>query len=121
MTDEKHLDTLLNEAAALSPPLPSTSLIERVLADAAEHAQPVVTSSQPPVKAGFISRLLAPIGGFGGAITLGCFTAFGVAAGAGYADTLLDIPGLESVIAKLTGSTDTTTPFETLSLLMTES
>jgi len=120
MNSEDHLDTLLNEAKASPAPLPSTGLIARVLADAATVARaqaPIEPTPQP----GLWARILSPIGGFGGAFALASCAAFGVAVGAGYGDSLLDIPALDSVLATLTENPDSTSPFESLSYLMSES
>ncbi len=116
MTSEDHLDTLLSEAKECPSPVPSTALISRVLADAAT----MMPAQEPRPKPRFWARLLSPVGGFGGAATLAACAAFGVFAGAGYADEMLSIPGIDGVLAGLTDSTDSTTPFESLSLLMSE-
>ena len=120
MTDEKNLDVLLHEAKALALPQPSSALIARVLADAAENV-PFTAEEEIPAKPGLLARLVAPIGGFGGAFALATCAAFGVVAGAGYADTLFEIPVLESVLSTLTENPDSTSPLESLSLLMSES
>lgn len=119
MNSENHLDTLLGEAKNSALPLPSNDLIARVLADAAEQ-MPAAMPAQKVKKPSLLKRILAPIGGFGGAFALGTCATIGVIAGAGYADTLYSIPGLDSVLAAFTDTTDTTTPFETLTLLMAE-
>jgi len=120
MTSENHIDTLLNEAKDCPSPVPSTALISRVLADAATlmPARESIPTLAP--KPRFWSRLLSPIGGLGGVSALAACAAFGVFAGAGYADEVLAIPGLDGVLAGLTDNTDSTTPFESLSLLMSE-
>ncbi|NOR64217.1 MAG: hypothetical protein GQ535_17245 [Rhodobacteraceae bacterium] len=119
MKTDDHIEALLNEAKSRPSPLPSEDLISRVLADAAAimpEPKPVAAVEKPS----FLARLLAPIGGVGGALTLTACAGFGVFAGAGYADELLVLPGLDGVLAGLTDYTDATTPFESLSLLMTE-
>lgn len=116
MKTDDHLDALLNEAKNSPSPMPSDDLISRVLADAATMMPAPVAAKKPSLWA----KLLAPIGGMGGALTLAACAAFGVFAGAGYADEMLSIPGLDGVLAGLTDNTDSTTPYETLSLLMTE-
>ena len=119
MTDDDHIDALLNAAKTRPAPLPSEDLISRVLADAATM-MPAPEPVQLAQNQSFLTRLLAPIGGMGGALTLAACAAFGVFAGAGYADDMLAIPGLDGVLAGLTDYTDSTTPIESLSLLMTE-
>ncbi len=116
MKSEDPIDALMNEAKNSPSPLLSTELISRVLADAAA----MMPAPEPAPKPRFWARMLSPIGGLGGALTLAACAAFGVFAGAGYADEMLAIPGLDGVLAGLTDYTDSTTPFETLSLLMTE-
>ncbi len=116
MKTDDHLGVLLKEARNSPSPRPSEDLISRVLADAATMMPP----PEPVKKQSFLARLLAPIGGTGGAFALAACAAFGVFAGAGYADEVLSIPGLDGVLAGLTDTTDSTTPFESLSLLMTE-
>jgi len=116
MKTDDHLNALLSEAKSSPSPQPSEDLISRVLADAAT----MMPAPVPTKKPSFWARFLAPIGGTGGALTLAACAAFGVFAGAGFADEMLSIPGLDGVLAGLTDSTDTTTPFESLSLLMTE-
>ena len=116
MTSENHIETLLNEAKDCPPPIPSTELISRVLADAAT----LMPAPEPAPKPRFWARVLSPIGGLGGVSALAACAAFGVFAGAGYADEMLAIPGLDGVLAGLTDYTDSTTPFESLSLLMSE-
>ena len=120
MTHEPHLDVLLNEAKNNPPPLPSNDLIARVLADAAAQSTAQITTATSK-KPGLLARILAPIGGFGGAAALGACTAIGLLVGTNYADTTLSIPVFDDVVAVFSNSTDTTTPFETLSLLMAES
>lgn len=122
MNSEDPLDALLAEAKASPVPHPSQDLISRVLADAAS-AVPGSASSSPATapKLGFFKRLFGPIGGYSGAFALSACATFGVVAGAGYADTVLTLPGLETVLSAFGGSTDSTTPFETLALLMSES
>ena len=120
MNRQDNLDTLLNEAKSAPVPQPSQDLISRVLADAAS-ALPSSEALPKMKKRGFLAKLLSPIGGFGGAFALGTCATFGVVAGAGYADTVLSIPGLDTVLSAFGESTDSTTPFETLSLLMSES
>ncbi len=119
MTPEDHIATLLDTAASAPVPTPSQSLIARVLADAA-IAAPQITAPVPP-KPSWRIRLLAPIGGLRGALALATCAVMGVVAGAGYADTVLTIPGLDTVLASFVDPTDSTTPFETLTLLMSES
>ncbi len=116
MTSENHIDALLHAAKNSPSPQPSADLISRVLADAA--AQMPAPVAMP--KRQFWARWFAPVGGVGGALTLAACAAFGVFAGAGFADEMLAIPGLDGVLAGLTDATDSTTPFESLSLLMTE-
>ncbi len=116
MTSENHIDALLRTARDCPSPLPSTELTSRVLADAAT----LMHAATPPPKPRFWARLLSPIGGARGAVALACCASLGVFAGAGYADELLALPGLESVLAGLVDPTDGTTPFESLSLLMSE-
>jgi len=120
MTSEDHIDALLREAKDCPTEMPSSDLISRVLADAALRMPEPVAASAPP-KRRFWAGLLSPIGGLGGAFTLAACAAFGVFAGAGYADQVLAIPGLDTVLAGLTDDTDSATPFESLSLLMSES
>ncbi|MBL1437217.1 MAG: hypothetical protein COB08_013585 [Rhodobacteraceae bacterium] len=117
MTSEDHIDGLLREAKNSPSPLPSTDLISRVLADAA-GLMPAAAEVVP--KPRIWARWLSPIGGMGGALTLAACAGFGVFAGAGFADEMLAIPGLDGVLAGLTDFTDSTTPLESLSLLMTE-
>jgi len=119
MKTDEHIETLLNAAKIRPSPLPSEDLIARVLADAAAM-MPEIGPEAEVEKPGFWERLLSPIGGTGGALTLAACAGFGVFAGAGYADQLLALPGLDGVLAGLTDTTDSTTPFESLSLLMTE-
>jgi hypothetical protein len=117
MTPEDHIDTLLDTAASGPVPTPSQNLIARVLADAAialPHAAP--RAAPKPRR-----RWFAPIGGLRGLLALATCAAMGVVAGAGYADTVLAIPGLDTVLAAFVDPTDSTTPFETLTLLMSES
>lgn len=116
MTSEDHIDALLGEAKNCPTLAPSTDLISRVMADAAT----MMPAPEPLPIRRIWARLLSPIGGFGGAATLAACAAFGVFAGAGYADEMLSIPGIDGVLAGLTDSTDSTTPFESLSLLMSE-
>jgi hypothetical protein len=118
MTSENNIDALLREAKDQPAPMPSSDLISRVLADAASLMPEPIIGKRP--KRSLWARLLAPIGGIGGAATLAACATFGVFAGAGYADEMLAIPGLNSVLAGLTDTTDSTTPFESLSLLMSE-
>lgn len=119
MTEHSHLDTLLDEAKSSPPAAPSPDLIARVLADAAAMVPaPVQIRPKPP---SLWSRLLAPVGGLGGGFALAACAAFGIFAGAGYADTLFSIPGLDGVLAGFSDVTDSTSPLETLSLLMSES
>jgi len=120
MTSENHIDRLLNEAKNCPSPNPSTELISRVLADAATLMPAPEAIANPVPKPRFWARILAPIGGLGGVSALAACAAFGVFAGAGYADDILAIPGLDGVLAGLTDYTDSTTPFESLSLLMSE-
>lgn len=119
MNSEQNLDALLHAAKNRATPMPSTDLIARVLADAAENVQVHTTSPQP--KPGIWARLMAPIGGLGGAVALSCCATFGVVAGAGYADTLFEIPGLDSVLTTLTVNTDSTSPYESLTMIMSGS
>ena len=119
MKTDEQIDALLNEAKNSLPPLPSEDLISRVLADAGA-IMPEPAAMTPVKKPSFLARILAPVGGNGGALTLAGCAAFGVFAGAGYANELLALPGLDGVLAGLTDYTDSTTPFESLSLLMTE-
>ncbi len=114
MTPEDHIDTLLDTAASGAVPTPAQGLIARVLADAA-MAAPQMAPPKPR------HRWLGPIGGLRGALALATCAAMGVVAGAGYADTVLTIPGLDTVLAAFIDSTDSTTPFESLTLLMSES
>jgi len=116
MTSENHIDALLHEAQNSPMPPPSADLISRVLADAAAQ----IPAPEAVPKPRFWARWFAPVGGLGGALVLAACAAFGVFAGAGYADEMLAIPGLDGVLAGLTDVTDSTTPFESLSLLMTE-
>ncbi len=118
MTGKDPIEALLQVAKDQAPPPPSAGLMARVLADAAAMAP--APKIQVPPKPRFWARLLSPIGGVGGALVLASCAAIGVFMGADYADELLAIPGMESVLAGLVDSTDSTTPFETLSLLMTE-
>lgn len=120
MKSEDHLDALLSEAKSSPVPPPSQGLISRVLADAAS-AVPVAAPAPAAQKPGLLSRLLSPIGGLGGAFALGACAAFGVVIGAGYTETLLATPGLETVLSAFSDSADATSPFETLTLLMSES
>jgi len=114
------IDALLNDAKNSPAPLPSTDLISRVLADAAAMMPAPEPLPLPAPKPRLWARVLSPIGGMGGALTLAACAAFGVFAGAGYADEMLAIPGVEGVLAGLVDVTDSTTPFESLSLMMTE-
>jgi len=116
MKSEDPMDALMRTAKNSPSPTPSSALISRVLADAAA----MMPAPEAPPKPRFLARMLSPVGGMGGALTLAACAAFGVFAGAGYADEMLSIPGLDGVLAGLTDFTDSTTPFETLSLLMTE-
>ncbi len=120
MTSEDPIDALLREAGNCPAPLPSDDLVARVLADAAATMPPAAAIAGPRPGPGFLARLLAPVGGAGGGLALAACAAFGVFAGAGFADELLAIPGLEEVLAGLADSTDSTTPFESLTLLMSE-
>lgn len=127
MKSENHIDALIEAARCAPAPAPSADLVSRVLADAAMLSRPLEearSGDEVPSAlahfAGFISRLLRPIGGIGGGVALAACTAFGVFAGAGYADDILTIPVLDEVLAAVSDTTDSTTPFETLSLLMTE-
>lgn len=115
MNREDHIDALLRAAKNSPVPTPPTDLVARVLADAATAVPPAEA-----VTLGRKRRFFAPIGGLRGAFALAACAAFGVFAGAGYADQLLTVPGLDSVLAGLTDYTDTTTPLESLSLLMSE-
>jgi len=121
MTRKQHLDTLLSAAKAGPVPRPSTELIARVLADAAENVPVATAVNRAAPDKGLLARFLSPIGGFGGAFALAACAAFGVVAGAGYADILFEIPGLDSVLTTLTVDPDSTSPYESLSLLMSES
>lgn len=116
MKSEDPIDALLREAKDCPSPSPSTDLISRVLADAAAMMPP----SEPAPKRRFWARFLSPVGGIGGALTLAACATIGVFAGAGYADEMLALPGLDGVLAGLTDFTDSTTPLESLSLLMSE-
>ncbi|HIP23236.1 MAG TPA: hypothetical protein EYG79_06540 [Rhodobacteraceae bacterium] len=116
MTSENHIEALLRAAKNSPSPQPSPDLISRVLADAAG----LMPAPEAAPKPRFWARWFAPVGGMGGALTLAACASFGVFAGAGYADEMLAIPGLDGVLAGLTDFTDSTTPFESLSLLMTE-
>ncbi len=120
MTSETHIERLLNEAKDQPAPLPSTALVSRVLADAATFMPAPEAAPPPAPKPGFWGRILAPIGGLAGASVLAACAAFGVFAGADYGDQLLSVPGLNSVLAGLTDYTDSTSPYESLSLLMSE-
>ena len=120
MTSDQHLDSILNEAKDCPVPLPSTDLIARVLADAAEFAPTAPPMDAPQPRKSLLARILSPIGGFGGAFALSACATFGVVAGAGYADTLLEIPGLNSVLTTLAVDPDSTSPLESLSLMMSE-
>lgn len=115
MNSEDHIDALLRAAKNGPVPTPSTDLLARVLADAATVMPPTLAAIPVPKQ-----RLFAPIGGLRGAFALAACAVFGVFVGAGYADQLLSVPGLEGVLAGLTDYTDTTTPLESLSLLMSE-
>ena len=119
MTSEDHLDSLLEEAKNIPPAAPSADLVARVLADASAEAtkRPPVRSTNKPR---FLARLLAPIGGMGGVFALGACAAIGILVGTSYANTSLSIPVLDDMLAAFSDSTDATSPFETLSLLMTE-
>ena len=119
MTSENHIERLLNEAKGQPAPMPPTALISRVLADAATFMPAPEVDTTPP-KPRLWARMLAPIGGLGGVSVLAACAAFGVFAGADYGDQVLAIPGLDGVLAGLTDNTDSTTPFESLSLLMSE-
>ncbi len=121
MNPDKHIDALLAEAKSCEPPAPSVDLIARVLADAAEMAPKSAPAIPAATKPPFWVRLFSPVGGVGGAFALAACAAFGVFIGADYADTLLSIPGLDGVLAVFYDGTDSTSPFETLSLLMSES
>jgi len=116
MKSEDPIDALMRAAKNTPSPQPSTALISRVLADAAA----MMPVAEPAPKPRFWARIFSPIGGIGGALALAACAAFGVFAGAGYADEMLAIPGLDGVLAGLTDYTDSTTPFDTLALLMTE-
>lgn len=117
MTSEDHIDVLLREAKNSPSPQPSTDLISRVLADAAAF---MPAAPETAKKKRFWARWLSPVGGMGGALTLAACAGFGVFAGAGFADEVMALPGLDGVLAGLTDITDSTTPLESLSLLMTE-
>ena len=78
MKTDDHLDALLSEAKNNPSPQPSDYLISRVLADAAA----MMPAPEPVKKPSFMARLLAPIGGTGGAFALAACAAFGVFAGA---------------------------------------
>ncbi len=116
MKSEDPIDALMRAAKNSPSPTPSPALVSRVLADAAA----MMPAAQAPPKPRFRARILSPIGGMGGALTLAACAAFGVFAGAGYADEMLAIPGLDGVLAGLADYTDSTTPFDTLALLMSE-
>lgn len=74
------LDDLL-AAAARRPAQPSEMLMERVLADALA-LQPQAAGLRPaPVRQGFLSRLVAALGGPPGLAGLGTAAVFGVALG----------------------------------------
>ncbi len=118
MTPEDHITTLIDTAASAPVPTPSQSLIARVLADAAIAAP---QAAPAPPRPSWRIRLLAPIGGLRGALALATCAAMGVVAGASYADTVLTIPGLDTVLASFVDRTDSTTPYESLALLMSES
>ena len=120
MKPEDHIDALLAEANAGPAPVPPESLVARVLADAATAA-PHALPAELPAKPRWYMRVFSPVGGFAGAATLAACATFGVIAGASYADTVLSIPGLETVLAAFSDSTDSTTPLESLSLMMSES
>jgi hypothetical protein len=122
MRNEDHMDALLREARTGPVPVPSTALISRVLADAAALVPgpapaPAHAAATAP---GWLARLLFPVGGLGGALALAACAVFGVVAGADYADEVLALPGLNGVLAGLADYTDTTTPDESLALLMSE-
>ncbi len=120
MRNNDHLDRLLDEAKATPLPQPPTGLVERVLSDAAIYA-PSPPLQSPRKRPGFFARLLSPVGGKGGAFALAACAAFGIFAGAGYADILFEIPALEGLLAFIGDNPDSTSPFETLSQLMAES
>ncbi len=118
MNSKGHIEALLREARGAPAMMPSSGLVARVLADAAEIVP--APARVPPPKRAFWARMLVPIGGPVGALALAACAAIGVFMGADYADEMLSIPGFESVLAGLTDYTDSTTPFDTLTLLMTE-
>ena len=119
MNQDDHIEALLSEAKSQGSVQPSEGLIARVLADAACVApQPAPVAAAK--KQSLWAQLISPIGGTGGALTLAACAAIGVFAGAGYADNVLSVPGLDSVLAGLSDDTDSTTPYESLSLLMSE-
>ncbi|MCF6273018.1 MAG: hypothetical protein L3J37_07480 [Rhodobacteraceae bacterium] len=117
MTAKNPIDTALGAAKTSGPPLPSASLVARVLADAAEISPPALTASlaEKPV---FWVRFLAPIGGIGGGLALAGCAALGIFIGAGYSDTLFELPMFQAVGFDSPGSSN---PLDTLSILMTES
>ena len=121
MNSEDQLDAWLAEAKRNPVPQPSQDLISRVLADAATAVPIAAPTSVAVPRNGFFKRLFNPIGGFGGVFALSACATFGVVAGAGYADTLLTLPGLDSVLSAFGETTDSTSPYETLTLLMSES
>lgn len=76
------LDRLL-AAAARTAPQPSDALMDRVLADALalQPAAQALRPAQAPVRAGFLSRLAAALGGPPALAGLGTAAVFGVALG----------------------------------------
>lgn len=117
--DEFDLDGFFEAAKAQDEPCPSVDLIGRVLADAGMVG--VVAPVLEAVRESWLSRLLSPIGGWGGAVVLGSCAAFGLFAGLGDSDTLYQVPGMETVIAAISGEEASEDyPFETFDLLTSE-
>lgn len=118
--DEFDLEGFFEAAKAQDNTCPSVDLIARVLADAGTIGvvAPVVSQA---ARESWLSRLLSPIGGWGGAVVLGSCAAFGLFAGLGDSDTLYQVPGMETVIAAFSGAEITEDyPFETFDLLTSE-
>ena len=114
------LDALL--AREKTAEVPSQALMARVLADAADigarYTPPAPQAPQVPRKRW---AFLAPVFGAPGLIALGMCALFGFGVGLGNAESLVQIPGMEQVIALIDGNVVPNNPYYTLELLMTES
>jgi hypothetical protein len=103
MREEDGLDAFFAAARRDAPPTPRVELVNRILADAADHAPAPAATVRLPERAGLADRvrgLFAPLGGWPAAAALGLCAALGLAGGLlGGAergsDALWDVAGAE--------------------------